>query len=79
MGFFYYQKGIFTIKGLEDKFLLSRHNPDGMDLNWVWKTPKGELFWISAGEYIKANHLTLLDVEYLGYSLEKDQKEIAII
>lgn len=70
-GFFYYQKGIFTIKGLEDKFLLSRHNPDGMDLNWVWKTPKGELFWISA-EYIKADHLTLLDVEYLGYSLEKD-------
>lgn len=71
-GFFYYKKGIFTIKGLEDKYLLSRHNPDGMDLNWVWKTPKGELFWISA-EFIKVDHLDLSDVEYLGYSLQQDQ------
>lgn len=70
-GFIYYPRGINTIKGLEDKFILSRHNPDGIDLNWIWKTPKNTYYWITA-QFIRGDQISLTDVEYLAYQLETD-------
>lgn len=70
-GFIYYSKGIHTIKGLEDKPIISRHNPDGLDLNWIWKTPNLNYYWISA-QFIRSDNITLTDVEYIAYQLEHD-------
>lgn len=69
--FIHYPKGIHTIKGLENKVILSRHNPDGLDLNWIWKTPNNNYYWFSA-EFLRGEQLSLSDVEYLAYQLERD-------
>lgn len=70
-GFIHYPKGIHTIKGLENKVVLSRHNPDGLDLNWIWQTPNNTYYWITA-EFIRGDQVTLTDVNYLAYQLERD-------
>ncbi len=63
-GFRYYNK---QITGLENKYLLSRHNPDGMDLNWIWNN-HNKAYWITA-EYTNIESPNIHNVLYQAYPL----------
>jgi hypothetical protein len=74
-GFKHYPSRIETIKGLEQKVVMTRHNPDAMDVNWVWISPLNKKkYWITA-EFNSIDHsnISLTDVSYLGYELDVDK------
>lgn len=72
-GFKAYNKNISTIKGLEQAVLLSRHNPDGMDLNWIFKL-EDKYYWITA-KYPNLESVELTNTDYLAYPLHVDNQQ----
>lgn len=73
-GFFKHHK---PIKGLENKVLLSRHNPDGLELNWLWKCPidkENKIYWITA-EFNNLDEPNLTNVSYLAYPVDTDSRQ----
>lgn len=78
IGFEYYNKGVNTIKGLDEAVAMTRHNPDGLDLNWILhyaaKTKYGrdaDYFFLTA-KYPNMNNPSIKEVDYKQYPLERD-------
>lgn len=77
-GFKYYDKNVHTIKGLEQNMFMSRHNPDGLDLNWIWcprnlyKTTDDMSYFFITAKYPNIDNPSLTNVEYVAYSLNRD-------
>lgn len=78
LGFEHYNKGVHTIKGLNQIVSMTRHNPDGSDINWILhddiRTQTGystEHYFITA-EYPNMNNPSLRNVKYKKYPLERD-------
>ena len=71
-GFTYYPYKVETIKGLEQAVMLTRHNPDGLNLNWIL-TLDGNHYWITS-KYPDINEPKLTRADYLAYPLTKDNQ-----
>ncbi len=64
-----FQRSGGIIKGLEQKVGMYRLNPDGLDMDWIWREPKsGQLYWI-ASLFTSLDPETIRDVEYLAFSV----------
>ena len=46
LGYIYFD--IKNIKNLHNILELNRNNPDGLDINWLWKSKQNNLWWIGA-------------------------------
>jgi hypothetical protein len=81
-GFEYYNKGVHTIKGLEQAVDMSRHNPDGYDLNWIWmprkyyKLSDNRSYFFITAKYPSIENPSLTNVEYVAYPLERDNQGV---
>ncbi len=78
LGFEYYNKDVHTIKGLEQAVDMSRHNPDGLDLNWIWcprnlyKASDDMSYFFITAKYPTIENPSLTNVEYVAYPLDRD-------
>lgn len=71
LGYINISGNISSIKGLDNVLTLSRNNPDGLDINWLWKSPDttGNTWWIGA-LFFNAIPNSLLDVDNVALKLE---------
>ena len=60
-----------NISGLNNEFIMSRLNPDGLDLNWIWHCePENTYYWISA-VYNSSAPTDLSDISIKAYPVVK--------
>ena len=64
-------KKVNYIHNFNEIYNRNRHNPDGLDLQWVWSEPKSNNnHWIGA-VFNDDTSKTIMDVSYLAYPLTK--------
>lgn len=71
-GFEQYNVNNITENNFADIISRNRVNPDGLDINWIWRNPYAEeqkYYWIGA-VYNSQNPTSLADVSYKWYELQ---------